>query len=61
MGICQSTDIAQEIMAHIFHDMDDIKCYLDDIGIFTDDYASHMVTIHVVLTCLQDNGFSINC
>lgn len=28
--------------------------------IFSDDYESHMATIHAVLTHLQDNGFSIN-
>ena len=60
MGICQSTDIAQEIMEHVFHDMDDIKCFLDDIGIFSNSYEEHMVTIRTVLMHLQHNNFSVN-
>jgi hypothetical protein len=47
-------------MEHIFYDINDIECYLDDIGIFSNDYASHMATIRAVLMHLQDNGFSVN-
>ena len=32
MGVKQSPDFAQEIMEEIFHDMDDVDVYIDDIG-----------------------------
>jgi Retroviral aspartyl protease./Reverse transcriptase (RNA-dependent DNA polymerase). len=60
MGICLSTDIAQEIMESVLQDIEDVEIYLDDIGIFSNDWESHIRTIQTVLTRLQDNGFSIN-
>jgi hypothetical protein len=47
-------------MEHVFHNMDDIEIYLDDIGIFSNSYEEHMATICAVLTRLQDNNFSVN-
>jgi hypothetical protein len=36
MGICQSPDIAQEVMEKVLRDIsDDIEVYIDDIGIFS--------------------------
>jgi predicted transcriptional regulator with HTH domain len=60
MGVCQSTAFSQEIMESIFHDMANIECYLDGIGIFSNDYDTHMSIIHEVLQCLQNNGFTVN-
>jgi hypothetical protein len=60
MGICLSTDIAQEIMETVLQDIEEVEIYLDDIGIFNDDWDSHLRTIQKVLTRLQENGFSIN-
>ena len=34
MGMKQSSDIAQEVMENLFHDLDDVEIYLDDIGFF---------------------------
>jgi hypothetical protein len=33
MDVKQSPDFAQEVTVDIFHDMEDIKVYIDDIGI----------------------------
>jgi Retroviral aspartyl protease./Reverse transcriptase (RNA-dependent DNA polymerase). len=60
MGICLSTDIAQEIMEKVLQDIDNVEIYLGDIGIFNDNWESHMKTIQLVLTKLEENGFSIN-
>jgi len=60
MGICLSTDIAQEIMETVLQDIKDVEIYLDDIGIFSNDWESHLQTIQTVLTKLQENGFSVN-
>jgi hypothetical protein len=38
MGICQSPDIAQEVMEKVLCDIsNDIEVYIDDIGIFSND------------------------
>ena len=61
MGICNSPDFAQEIMEDIFKDMlQDIEIYIDDIGIFDDDFDEHMSKVRRVLTRLQENGFTVN-
>ena len=61
MGICNSPDYAQEIMETVFKDMrDDLEVYIDDIGIFDDDYDEHMRKLRKALSILQDNGFRIN-
>ena len=62
MGVCQSSDIAQETMENIFSDLlqDSVEIYIDDIGIFSNTWDEHLTTIHTVLQRLQENGFSIN-
>ena len=61
MGVCNSPDFAQEIMEDIFHDMhEELNIYMDDIGIFDNDFDEHMEKVCKVLTCLQETGFTIN-
>lgn len=60
MGICLSTDIAQEIMETVLQDIEGVEIYLEDIGIFSNSWESHLQTIQTVLTRLQENGFSVN-
>ena len=61
MGVCNSPDFVQEIMEDIFRDMiPDIKIFLNDIGIFDDDFDTHMTKIKCILHHLQENGFTIN-
>ena len=60
MGISQAPDLCQEIMESILKDIPDVEVFLDDIGIFSQDYRSHMKTIATVLTRLQLNGFTVN-
>jgi hypothetical protein len=59
MGIKMSPDIAQEIMEVVLKDLADVECYLDDIGISSKSYDDHMRTVHQVLNCLQDYGFTV--
>jgi hypothetical protein len=48
-------------MEDIFRDMIlKIKIFLDNIGIFDDDFDMHMTKIKCVLHHLQENGFTIN-
>jgi Reverse transcriptase (RNA-dependent DNA polymerase). len=60
MGICLSTDIAQEIMESVLQDIEGVEIYLDDIGIFSNNWDSHIQTLQIVLTRLQENGFTVN-
>ena len=60
MGVTLSPDIAQQIMDEIFEDMEETEVYLDDIGVFSNDWATHMKSVREVLLRLQDNGFTVN-
>ena len=60
MGVKQSPDFAQEVMEDIFHDMEDVDVYIDDIGIWLldDEHAERIES--EVLRRLEDNGFTVN-
>ncbi len=60
MGVSHAPDLCQEMMESILHDIPDVEVFLDNIGIFSQDYLSHMKTIATVLTRLQANGFTVN-
>ena len=59
MGILESPDIAQEIMENILRE-DDCEVYIDDIGIFSNDWDEHVGKIKRILKKLQDHGFTMN-
>ena len=60
MGVSESPDIATENM-HVVHDgIEDIEFYMDDIGAFSDSWDAHLSLLSLVLTRLQDVGFTIN-
>ena len=60
MGIKQSPDIAQEIMEDTLRGIEGVEVYIDDIGIFSNSWETHVATLHQVLQRLQDNGFTVN-
>ena len=60
MGVCQSSDAAQCIMEEILQDMKEVEIYIDDIGIFSNDWETHMKSVHEVLDRLQKNGLTVN-
>ena len=60
MGIKQSPDIAQEVMENLFRDLDDVEIYIDDIGCFSSTYSTHIQTLDVILTRLEQNSFTVN-
>ena len=61
MGINQSPDIAQETMEKVLKDIcDDIEVYIDDIGIFSKDWDSHLEVLDKVCARLESKGFSVN-
>jgi NADH dehydrogenase/NADH:ubiquinone oxidoreductase subunit G len=61
MGAKISTDFAQEVMEDVFKDMREfVEVFLDDVGVFSNSYTEHMRHINLVLTRLQENGFTVN-
>ena len=60
MGICQSPDIAQEIMEKVLKNIKNIKVYINDISVFSKDWQSHVEVRDKVLKALENNGFSVN-
>ena len=61
MGVCNAPDLGQEIIEGVFHDMkDDLEVFIDDIGIFDDDFDSHIAKVEKVLLRLQEKGFTVN-
>jgi Reverse transcriptase (RNA-dependent DNA polymerase) len=59
--ICQSPDMAQEVMEKVLRDIsDDIDVYIDDIGIFSSDWRDHMCMLDLVCKRLKSKGFSVN-
>jgi hypothetical protein len=35
MGICQSPDVAQEVMELVLRDIEELEVYIDDVGLFS--------------------------
>ena len=60
MGVKQSSNVAQEVFETMFRDLPEMDVYIDDVGCFDDSWQSHLNSIHKVLKCLQDNGFTVN-
>ena len=53
MGIKQSSDIAQEVMENLLRDIDDVEIYIDDIGCFSSTFSSHIQTLDIILTRIE--------
>ena len=60
MGIKQSSDIAQEVMENLFRDLDNVEIYIDDICCFSSTFTKHIQTLDIILTRLEQNGFTVN-
>jgi hypothetical protein len=62
MGIHNSPYFMQQIMEDVLCNFldDGIEVYLDDIGVFSNEYDEHVAVLSKVLQLLQDNGFHIN-
>jgi hypothetical protein len=60
MGISNAPNIAQEIMDDLFHDVAQVDCYLNNVGVFDTSWDAHLRSLELVLQQLQDNGFMVN-
>ena len=60
MGVKQSIDIAQEVMGNYFCDVDDVEIYIDNIGCFSSSFSTHIHTLDINLTSLEQNSITMN-
>jgi hypothetical protein len=60
MGISMAPDIAQEVMEDLFRNLDEVNCYIDDVGCFSNSWSDHLKSLDKILTILQDNNFTVN-
>eukprot|EP00978_Attheya_sp_CCMP212_P028479 scaffold98426_cov70-Attheya_sp.AAC.3 len=60
MGVTPAPDIAQEIMDELFHLIEECDEYINEVGVFSDDYDEHLKLLDKILMILQEHGFTIN-
>ena len=60
MGVKQSSDIVEEVMESLFCDLGNAEVYINNIECFSSTFANHIYTLDIVLTCLEQNGFTVN-
>ena len=59
MGLKPAPNVAQSIIKNILKDLD-VDVYINDIGIFSNDFDSHLKLIDQVCRRLEDNGLKVN-
>ena len=61
MGLCNSPDIFQEKMNELFHDLEYVRAYIDDLLIISNSsFQDHLNKVKIVLNKLKAAGFKIN-
>ena len=61
MGLCNSPDIFQEKMSTLFHDLENVRAYIDDLLVLgTGTWEEHILQLDEVLTRLQKAGLKVN-
>ena len=60
MGISESPDIAQSVMEELFRPIEEAEVYIDDVGIFSNDWESHIRVVEKALKILQDHNFMVS-
>ena len=61
MGLCNSPDIFQEKMNELFHDLEYVRAYIDDLLIISNSsFQDHLNKVKIFLNKLKAAGFKIN-
>jgi hypothetical protein len=57
MGVSQAPDISME---DLFRNFNEVDVYIDDVGVFSNDWDKHCVLLSHALNILNTNDFTIN-
>jgi Reverse transcriptase (RNA-dependent DNA polymerase) len=60
MGVSQAPDILQEIMEDLFCSFKEVDIYIDDVGVFSNDWDMHLALLSPVLNVIENNDFTVN-
>ncbi|KAL7533117.1 hypothetical protein ACHAWF_007608 [Thalassiosira exigua] len=60
MGLKISPGYTQARMEEILRGIDEVECYIDDIGVFTTTWERNIEVLGEVLRRLEENGFTVN-
>ena len=60
-GLCNAVPIFERLMEHVLRDYKWRTClvYLDDVIVFSEDFAEHLVRLGQVLSCFRKAGFKL--
>ena len=59
-GVKIAPSAFQRVMNYVLRDLEDVRCYIDDVVIFSDDWDTHMETIGKVLERFREHDLVIN-
>eukprot|EP00957_Ditylum_brightwellii_P073776 5606482-Ditylum_brightwellii.AAC.1 len=60
MGLKCSPDFAQAVTENVLCSIEDADVYIDNIGVFSDNWESHIKLIDEILCRMRKNKFTIN-
>jgi hypothetical protein len=60
MGLKCSPKFVLETMENIFHYIDDVEVYINDITALSPNWEHHLKLLCTILAKLQENGFTVN-
>jgi Reverse transcriptase (RNA-dependent DNA polymerase) len=60
MGVSQALDISQEIMEDLSRNFNEVDVYMDDVGVFSQDWDTHRTSLSHILNFLETSGFTVN-
>jgi hypothetical protein len=53
MGVSQAPEILQEIMEDLFLNFNEVDIYMDNIGVFSQDWDTHRTSLSCILNVLE--------
>jgi putative transposase len=60
MGVSQAPNISQEIMEDLFRGFKEVDVYIDDVGVFSNDWDTPLASLSCILNVLKTNNFTVN-
>jgi len=60
MGCRNSPAFAQSIIEDTLRDIDGVEVYIDDVGVWSNDWNSHVEVLSKIFAALESKGFAVN-